>query len=242
MKANKLTVNNIGKSYSGRRVVRDVSFEVKRGEVVGILGPNGAGKTTSFYMIMGLVMPDHGKITLDDYDITFLPMFKRARLGVGYLPQEPSIFRGLNVEENISAILEISIPNLEKRQHKLENLLAEFSISHLRYVPSIALSGGERRRLEIARALAANPSFILLDEPLAGIDPIAISDIKELILHLKKSGLGIIVTDHNVREAFTMIDKAYVIHDGMVLLSVTPEEIMGSDQVRNLYLGEDFRL
>ena len=241
MKANSLVVNNIGKSYAGRRVVRNVSFEVKKGEVVGIIGPNGAGKTTSFYMAIGLIMPDHGNIMLDDYDITYLPMYKRARLGLGYLPQETSIFRGLNVEQNIIAVLEMCEPDREKRQHRLDQLLAEFSISHLRYAPSIALSGGERRRLEIARALAAAPDFILLDEPLAGIDPIAVNDIKQIILHLKQSGLGIIITDHNVRDAFTIIDRAYVIHDGTVLLAGTPSDIANDENVKNLYLGENFK-
>lgn len=236
----KLHVNNIGKSYHGRRVVRDVSFEVMRGEIVGILGPNGAGKTTSFYMVTGLVMPEQGSIMLDDYNITNLPMYQRSRLGIGYLPQEPSIFRGLNVEQNILAILELNISNEEERMKKLDELLAEFSITHLRYSPSVALSGGERRRLEIARSLASNPSFLLLDEPLAGIDPIAVHEVKELILHLKGRGLGIIITDHNVREALSIIDRAYIIHDGSVLISGKPKEIIKNKEVRSIYLGENF--
>jgi lipopolysaccharide export system ATP-binding protein len=238
---NRLVVSSIGKAYSGRRVVRDVSFEITRGEVVGILGPNGAGKTTSFYMVIGLTMPDQGKVTLDDYDITYLPMFQRARLGIGYLPQEPSIFRGLNVQENIMAILETNIKSADEREKRLEELLAEFSITHLRYSQSIALSGGERRRLEIARSLATDPSFILLDEPFAGIDPIAISDIKRIILHLKNRGLGVIITDHNVRDAFSIIDRSYIIHDGQVLTSGTPEEIANNQNVKDLYLGDAFK-
>jgi lipopolysaccharide export system ATP-binding protein len=236
----KLHVKNIGKSYHGRRVVRDVSFEVTRGEIVGILGPNGAGKTTSFYMVTGLVMPEQGDILLDDYNITSLPMYQRSRLGIGYLPQEPSIFRGLNVEQNILAILELNISIEEERMKKLDELLAEFSITHLRYSPSVALSGGERRRLEIARSLASNPDFLLLDEPLAGIDPIAVHEVKELILHLKSRGLGIIITDHNVREALSIIDRAYIIHDGSVLISGMPQDIIKNKEVREIYLGENF--
>lgn len=238
--ANKLQIKNIGKSYHGRRVVRDVSFEVSRGEIVGILGPNGAGKTTSFYMVTGLIMPEQGDILLDDYNITSLPMYQRSRLGIGYLPQEPSIFRGLNVEQNILAILELNIPIEEERMKKLDELLAEFSITHLRYSPSVALSGGERRRLEIARSLASNPAFLLLDEPLAGIDPIAVHEVKELILHLKSRGLGIIITDHNVREALSIIDRAYIIHDGSVLISGKPKDIIKNKEVRSIYLGENF--
>ncbi len=238
--ATKLHVKNIGKSYHGRRVVRDVSFEVTRGEIVGILGPNGAGKTTSFYMVTGLVMPEQGDILLDDYNITNLPMYQRSRLGIGYLPQEPSIFRGLNVEQNILAILELNIPIEEERMKKLDELLAEFSITHLRYSPSVALSGGERRRLEIARSLASNPAFLLLDEPLAGIDPIAVHEVKDLILHLKSRGLGIIITDHNVREALSIIDRAYIIHDGSVLISGKPKDIIKNKEVRAIYLGENF--
>ncbi len=237
---NKLEVRNLGKSYQSRRAVRDISFFVKSGEIIGILGPNGAGKTTSFYMVTGLVMPDYGSIFLDDHDITYLPMYRRARLGIGYLPQEPSIFRGLNVEQNLLAVLEISISNKEDRLHRLEELLGEFSITHLRYTAAIALSGGERRRLEIARTLATNPKFLLLDEPLAGIDPIATKEIKDLILHLKKHGIGIIITDHNVREALSIIDRAYIIHDGVVFAHGTPKEIINSKDVKKVYLGESF--
>jgi len=237
---NKLEVVNLGKSYQSRRAVRDISFFVKSGEIIGILGPNGAGKTTSFYMVTGLVMPDYGSIFLDDHDITYLPMYRKARLGIGYLPQEPSIFRGLNVEQNLLAILEISISNKQDRVHRLEELLGEFSITHLRYTSAVALSGGERRRLEIARTLATNPKFLLLDEPLAGIDPIATKEIKDLILHLKKHGIGIIITDHNVREALSIIDRAYIIHDGVVFAHGTPKEIIHSKDVKKVYLGESF--
>lgn len=236
----KLSVKGIGKSYNGRRVVRDVSFELSCGEIIGILGPNGAGKTTSFYMVTGLVMPEQGSIMLDDYDITFMPMYQRSRLGIGYLPQEPSVFRGLNVEKNILAILEIVIPEEEERMKRLEELMAEFSITHLRYASPISLSGGERRRLEIARALASEPVFLLLDEPVAGIDPIAVGELKKLILYLKQKGIGIIITDHNVRETLDIIDRAYIIHDGTVLVSGTPKDIINDEQVRKIYLGENF--
>ena len=235
-----LRVKNIGKSYSGRRVVRDVSFEVASGQIVGILGPNGAGKTTSFYMVTGLVFPDVGQVFLDDIDITKLPMYQRARLGISYLPQEPSIFKGLTVEENLLAILEIIEGDSQKRENRLEELLGEFSISHLRRSPAVALSGGERRRVEIARALATNPDFLLLDEPLAGIDPIAISEIKELVLHLKKRGIGVIITDHNVRDALSIIDLAYIIHEGTVLTHGTPKQIVANKEVKKIYLGDNF--
>ncbi len=238
--AKKLEIKNIGKSYQNRRVVRDVSLEVSAGEIVGLLGPNGAGKTTSFYIITGLVSCDYGQVLIDDMDVTQLPMYKRARLGVGYLPQESSIFRGLNVEQNINAVLEVCEPNEETRQHRLEELLAEFSISHLRHSAAVALSGGERRRLEIARCLASNPKFLLLDEPLAGIDPIAVSEIKELITQLKKMGLGILITDHNVRDALSIIDKAYILHDGVVLMHGTPNQVVQNKAVRDVYLGENF--
>jgi len=237
-----LSVKNIGKSFDGRKVVSDVSLEAKCGEVVGVLGPNGAGKTTSFYMITGLIMPDQGSIHLDDYDITMLPMYKRARLGIGYLPQEASIFRGLTVEENIMAVLEFIIDDKEEREHRLEELLNEFSISHLRYAQSLTLSGGERRRLEIARSLASNPFFLLLDEPFAGIDPIAVDDIKNLILKLKAMGIGIIITDHNVRDAFAIIDEAYIVHDGKILISGKPKDIKNNKRVKEIYLGENFPL
>lgn len=237
-----LIVDNLGKSYAKRPVVRDISLTLGRGEAVGLLGPNGAGKTTCFYMIMGLINLDYGRITLDGNDITNLPMYRRARLGIGYLPQEASIFRGLTVEENILAILEVTEPIPSRRQAVLEDLLAEFSITHLRNVPSIALSGGERRRVEIARALASYPSFILLDEPLAGIDPIAVGDVRNLISHLKDRGIGVLITDHNVRETLGIIDRAYIIHDGKVLMEGKPEEIVGNKDVRKVYLGERFSL
>ncbi len=236
----KLEIKNIGKSYQNRRVVRDVSLEVNSGEIVGLLGPNGAGKTTSFYIITGLVACDYGDVVIDDVKITKLPMYLRSRIGIGYLPQESSIFRGLNVEQNIMAVLEVCEPLEEVRQHRLEELLAEFSISHLRNTPAIALSGGERRRVEIARCLASNPKFLLLDEPLAGIDPIAVAEIKELIMQLKKLGLGILITDHNVRDALSIIDRAYIIHDGVVLMHGTPNQVVKNKAVRDVYLGENF--
>lgn len=235
-----LEIKSIGKSYSSRRVVRDVSLEIKSGEIIGLLGPNGAGKTTSFYIITGLIKPDYGSILLDGQEITKLPMYQRARFGLSYLPQESSIFRGLSVEQNIMAVLEIAITDDDEREHRLEELLAEFSISHLRNASAIALSGGERRRVEIARCLATNPKFLLLDEPLAGIDPIAVNDIKNLIHHLKDRGLGVLITDHNVREALSIIDKAYIIHDGSVLMHGTPDEIVNNKEVQKVYLGESF--
>lgn len=237
-----LEVKNLGKTYDKRPIIRDISLTLGRGEVVGLLGPNGAGKTTCFYIIMGLIKPDYGRITLDGNDITDMPMYRRARLGIGYLPQEASIFRGLTVEENIMAILEITEPLPANRQAILEDLLAEFSITHLRKVPSLALSGGERRRVEIARALASFPSFMLLDEPLAGIDPIAIADVRGLVKHLKDRGIGVLITDHNVREALGVIDRAYIIHDGTVLKEGKPQEIVGDKAVRKVYLGERFSL
>lgn len=237
-----LKVNKLGKRYGNRPVVRDVSLGLCRGEAVGLLGPNGAGKTTCFYMITGLIRPDYGSITLEGADITRLPMYRRARLGVGYLPQEASIFRGMSVEQNIMAVLEVCEPVAEQRQQMLEELLGEFSISHLRHAPAIALSGGERRRVEIARALASRPSFILLDEPLAGIDPIAVSEIRELVMQLKDRGIGVLITDHNVRETLEVIDRAYIIHDGMVLMEGTPSEIVDNADVRRVYLGERFSL
>lgn len=237
-----LIARNIGKKYGNRTVLRDISIGVKQGEAVGLLGPNGAGKTTCFYMMSGLIKPDIGNIILNDRDITKLPMYRRARIGISYLPQESSIFRGLNVEENILSILEISESDVEKRYIRLNNLLAEFSISHLKNTSAIALSGGERRRVEIARALATNPKFILLDEPLAGIDPIAVNDIKELILHLKDRNIGVLITDHNVRETLEIVDRAYIIHDGIILMSGNVKDILVNDNVRNVYLGEDFTL
>jgi lipopolysaccharide export system ATP-binding protein len=237
-----LQICNLGKSYGNRPAVRDVSITINRGECVGLLGPNGAGKTTSFYMIMGLIKPDYGTICLDGIDITNLPVYRRARMGIGYLPQEASIFRGMSVEDNILSILEISEPISEKRILALESLLGEFAITHLRRSPAIALSGGERRRVEIARALASNPSFILLDEPLAGIDPVAVADIKELISLLKNRNIGVLITDHNVRDALDIINRAYIIHDGKVLMEGTPGEIVDNREVRRVYLGDKFSL
>ena len=239
---NRLAVYNLGKSYGGRQVVKDVSLYVRRGEAVGLLGPNGAGKTTVFYMITGLVKPEKGEIRLEGFNVTHLPMYQRARLGIGYLPQEASIFRGLNVEDNILAVLEVTEPNRKARKALLEQLLSEFDISRLRKAPSIALSGGERRRCEIARALAGKPNFMLLDEPFAGIDPIAVGDIQDLVRHLKQRGIGVLITDHNVRETLGLIDRAYIIHSGQVLTEGGPEEIVNNPNVRRLYLGEDFRL
>ncbi len=237
-----LEASNIGKRFRNRPVVRDVSIRVRRGEVVGLLGPNGAGKTTCFYMITGLLSPDSGSIFLDGHDITDLPMYRRARLGIGYLPQEASIFRGLTVEQNIRAVIEVIEPAVERREMLLEDLMAEFSISHLRRTPSLALSGGERRRVEIARALACRPHFMLLDEPLAGIDPIAVSDIRDLVSHLKDRGIGVLITDHNVRETLDIVDRAYILHDGAVLMSGEPAEIVAHRDVRRVYLGERFTL
>lgn len=235
-----LTADKICKTYGNRQVVRDASLKVRRGESVGLLGPNGAGKTTIFYMITGLVGADQGNIHIDGYDVTSLPMYRRARLGIGYLPQEASIFRGLTVEQNIMAVLEVTQKNRDKRHEKLESLLNEFNITRLRKSPSIALSGGERRRCEIARALASDPSYILLDEPFAGIDPIAIGDIRDLVRHLTDRGIGVLITDHNVRETLEMIDRAYIIHDGKVLTEGTPTEIVSNDDVRRVYLGDMF--
>jgi len=237
-----LVAEKIGKSFKKRPVLRDVSISLQRGEIVGLLGPNGAGKTTCFYTMTGLLSPDYGEIKLDGEVITSLPMYRRARKGVGYLPQEASIFRGLNVENNIRTMLEVSEPLADKREARLEDLLAEFSITHLRRTPAMALSGGERRRVEIARALASDPSFILLDEPLAGIDPIAVGDIRELIIQLKARGIGILITDHNVRETLEIVDKAYILHDGLVLMTGTPSEIVAHNDVRRVYLGDRFSL
>jgi len=237
-----LVANNIGKRFKKRPVVRGVSLHLNRGEVVGLLGPNGAGKTTCFYMIIGLIPPDQGSILLDGQDISELPMYRRARMGIGYLPQESSIFRGLSVENNIRTVLEVVEKSRERREAILEALLAEFSITHLRRAPALALSGGERRRVEIARALASNPHFVLLDEPFAGIDPIAVSDIRELVAHLKDRGIGVLITDHNVRETLDVIDRAYIIHDGMMLMEGTPNDIVGNEDVRRVYLGDRFSL
>lgn len=237
-----LVASNIGKAFKKRPVLRDVSLSVKRGEVVGLLGPNGAGKTTCFYIVTGLISPDYGLISLDGEDITGLPMYRRSRMGLGYLPQESSIFRGLSVENNIRAMLEVSEPLADRRESRLEDLLAEFSLTHLRRTPALALSGGERRRVEIARALAANPSFMLLDEPLAGIDPIAVNDIRNLVSHLKDRGIGVLITDHNVRETLDIVDRAYILHDGKVLMEGAPAEIVTHKDVRRVYLGERFSL
>jgi lipopolysaccharide export system ATP-binding protein len=237
-----LVAGNLGKQYKKRPVLRDVSISVQRGEAVGLLGPNGAGKTTCFYIITGLIAPDYGTITLDGQDITVLPMYRRARLGIGYLPQEASIFRGLSVENNIRSVLEVIESDRDAREAMLDELLAEFSISHLRRTPALALSGGERRRVEIARALASQPHFILLDEPLAGIDPIAVNDIRELVGHLRNRGIGVLITDHNVRETLDIVDRAYILHDGMVLMEGEPSEIVAHKDVRRVYLGERFHL
>ncbi len=237
-----LVAQGLGKRFRRRPVVRNVNIRLTRGEAVGLLGPNGAGKTTTFYMIVGLVPPDTGTITLDGADITTLPMYRRARLGIGYLPQEASIFRGLNVEQNIRAVLEVSEPYADRREQMLEALLSEFGITHLRRTPSLALSGGERRRLEIARALASQPSYILLDEPLAGIDPIALGEIRDLVSHLKLRGIGVLITDHNVRETLEIVDRAYILHDGEVLMHGEPEEVVSHADVRRFYLGERFSL
>ena len=235
-----LTAEHVQKSYRKRKVVKGVSLAVGRGESVGLLGPNGAGKTTVFYMITGLVPADNGQITIDGRDVTRLPMYRRARLGIGYLPQEASIFRGLTVEQNIMAVLELVEPNRKMRKEQLDSLLEEFHITRLRKSPSIALSGGERRRCEIARALASRPSFILLDEPFAGIDPIAVGDIQQLVRHLTDRGIGVLITDHNVRETLSLIDRAYIIYDGQVLTQGKPEEIIANEDVRRVYLGDMF--
>lgn len=237
-----LVVRGLRKAYRGRVVVSDAGLTVKRGEAVGLLGPNGAGKTTIFYMITGLVLPDAGQIHLDGQAITHLPMYQRARLGIGYLPQEASIFRGMSVAQNIMAVLELVEPDAQKRDHELNALLDEFQITRLRDTPSIALSGGERRRCEIARALASRPAFMLLDEPFAGVDPIAVSDIRELVRHLTTRGIGVLITDHNVRETLTLIDRATIIHSGTVLTEGTPDAIIANEEARRLYLGESFTL
>ena len=237
-----LIAQGLGKRFKKRPVLRGVSFAVQRGEAVGLLGPNGAGKTTCFYIITGLIKPEYGLIILDGQEITDLPMYRRARLGIGYLPQEPSIFRGMSVENNIRAVLEAIESDREKRETMLDDLLAEFSITHLRNTPAVALSGGERRRVEIARSLASQPHFILLDEPLAGIDPIAVGDIRDLVSHLKDRGIGVLITDHNVRETLEIVDRAYILHDGSILMEGVPSEIVADEDVRRVYLGERFSL
>ncbi len=237
-----LAIKNLSKKYGKKKVIRDISLNIKQGEVVGLLGPNGAGKTTCFYMIVGLVDATSGNIFLNQLDITTMPMYQRARLGVGYLPQEASIFRGMNVEDNIYSILEISETEKNKREEKLEQLLQEFSITHIRKSHALSLSGGERRRVEIARALATNPSFILLDEPFAGVDPIAVNDIRQMVCHLKHRGIGVLITDHNVRETLSIVDRAYIVYDGMILASGSKDEIINNSEVRKVYLGEDFKI
>ena len=237
-----LKIHGLRKSYRKRVVIRDVSMSLQRGEVVGLLGPNGSGKTTTFYAVAGLVSADGGKVSIDGDDITALPMYRRARMGIGYLPQEMSIFRGLNVEQNIGAILDIAIGDRHKRRERLEELLAEFSIEHLRRTPAIALSGGERRRVEIARCLAANPKYLLLDEPFAGVDPIAVGEIRQLVTALKSRGIGVLITDHNVRETLELVDRVYILHDGKVLTSGEPDEVVQNDNVRQVYLGDAFRM
>ncbi len=237
-----LQLHSVGKFFGRKPVLRDVGIDLGRGEVVGLLGPNGAGKTTSFYIATGLVAPDYGSVTLDGHDVTTLPMHRRARLGIGYLPQEASIFRGLTVENNIRAVLEVTEGNPDRREERLEALMGEFSISHLARTPALSLSGGERRRVEIARALAASPSYMLLDEPLAGIDPIAVDGICSLVIQLRERGLGILITDHNVRDTLAIVDRAYILHAGTVLMRGTPEEIIDHDDVRRVYLGDRVRL
>ncbi|SDN78727.1 lipopolysaccharide export system ATP-binding protein [Lutimaribacter pacificus] len=237
-----LRVVNLRKSYKKRVVIRDFSMELNRGEVVALLGPNGSGKSTTFYMIAGLVTAEAGQVILDGRDVTNLPMYRRAQLGIGYLPQEMSIFRGLSVEDNISAVLDIAVRDRHKRRERLEELLSEFSIEHLRRAPALALSGGERRRVEIARCLAADPKYLLLDEPFAGVDPISVGDIRHLVADLKKRGIGVLITDHNVRETLEIVDRAYILHDGKVLMSGTPEDVVRNDNVRRVYLGDTFRM
>ena len=240
--ASGLRIENLRKSYRKKVVIRDVSMKLDRGEVVALLGPNGSGKTTCFYSIAGLVSPEGGRVVLDGTDVTNQPMYRRGRLGIGYLPQEMSIFRGMRVEDNISAILEISIKDRHKRRERLEELLSEFSIEHLRRAPSLALSGGERRRVEIARCLAANPKYLLLDEPFAGVDPISVGDIRHLVADLSKRGIGVLITDHNVRETLEIVDRAYILHDGTVMMSGSPDEVVNDDNVRRVYLGHDFKI
>ena len=237
-----LRVVGLRKSYRKRPVIRDVSLTLGRGEVVALLGPNGSGKTTCFYSIAGLVTPEGGQVIIDGWEVTTLPMYRRARMGIGYLPQEMSIFRGLSVEDNILAILEISESDHTKRREKLEELLSEFSISHLRRAPALALSGGERRRVEIARCLAASPKYVLLDEPFAGVDPIAVGEIRSLVHDLKNRGIGVLITDHNVRETLEIVDRAYILHDGKVLMSGTTDEVVRDETVRRVYLGQSFRV
>lgn len=237
-----LKISHLRKSYRKKLVIRDFSMELMRGEVVALLGPNGSGKTTTFYAVAGLVTPEAGTVILDGTDVTTLPMYRRAQMGIGYLPQEISIFRGLSVQENILAILEIVEHDRHKRRERLEELLSEFSIEHIRRAPALALSGGERRRVEIARSLAANPKYLLLDEPFAGVDPISVGDIRNLVADLKKRGIGVLITDHNVRETLEIVDRAYILHDGQVLMSGTPQDVVQNENVRRVYLGDNFRI
>jgi lipopolysaccharide export system ATP-binding protein len=237
-----LKVVNLRKSYSKKVVIRDVTLELGRGEVVALLGPNGSGKTTCFYSIAGLVTPEGGKVIVDGRDVTTLPMYRRAKLGIGYLPQEMSIFRGMTAEDNIMSILEIAVPEKRKRRERLEELLSEFSIEHLRRASALALSGGERRRVEIARCLAAGPKYVLLDEPFAGVDPIAVGEIRHLVADLKNRGIGVLITDHNVQETLQIVDRAYILHDGKVLMSGTTAEVVADENVRHVYLGNSFRV
>ena len=237
-----LYIENLRKSYRKKVVIRDFSMHLNRGEVVALLGPNGSGKTTTFYSVAGLVTPEGGKVVVDGHDVTTLPMYRRAQLGIGYLPQEMSIFRGLSVQDNISAILDITISSRKERRERLEELLGEFSIEHLRRAPALALSGGERRRVEIARCLAADPKYLLLDEPFAGVDPISVGDIRNLVSDLKKRGIGVLITDHNVRETLEIVDRAYILHNGKVLRSGTPNDVVENENVRRVYLGENFRI
>ncbi|SEO08445.1 lipopolysaccharide export system ATP-binding protein [Salinihabitans flavidus] len=237
-----LRISHLRKGYRKRVVIRDFSMELNRGEVVALLGPNGCGKTTTFYAVAGLILPEGGTVTIDGRNVTSMPMYRRAKLGIGYLPQEMSIFRGLNVEDNIIAILDITEKDRHKRRERLEELLSDFSIEHLRRAPALALSGGERRRVEIARCLAANPRYLLLDEPFAGVDPISVGDIRHLVTDLKKRGIGVLITDHNVRETLEIVDRAYILHDGKVLMSGTPGEVVENENVRRVYLGDDFRI
>jgi lipopolysaccharide export system ATP-binding protein len=237
-----LIVRDLMKGYRGRVVIRGVSLDLRRGEVVALLGPNGSGKTTTFYAIAGLITPEAGEVRIDGQEATFLPMYRRARLGIGYLPQEMSVFRGMNVEDNIRAILELRIRNRDERRERLERLLEEFSLTHLRRSSALSLSGGERRRVEIARALASEPRYLLLDEPFAGVDPIAVGDIRALVADLKNRGIGVLITDHNVRETLEIVDRAYILHDGQVLMSGTTEEVVADAAVRRVYLGEEFTI
>jgi len=237
-----LIVRNLGKSYKKRRIIQNISIELHQGEVVALLGPNGAGKTTCFYAIAGLITPETGTVIVDGRDVTHLPMYRRARLGIGYLPQEASIFRGLSVENNIAAILEQRESNRVRRHERLEELLGEFSIEHLRRAPALSLSGGERRRVEIARCLASNPKYVLLDEPFAGVDPIAVADIRQLVAQLKNRSIGVLITDHNVRETLGIVERAYILHDGHLLMSGTAEDVIKDENVRRVYLGQNFQI